>query len=88
MSRYRTQGEPQSSLPVRSVKSRALRWLVGWVLLPSLFLAGLFVSGMHWGARHPDSQWVSLTRWVATRLFDEDPQLFVDPLTDGKNLVP
>lgn len=79
MTQYRVQGEPrETSTP--SAKARVLRWLVGWVLLPLLCLGGLFVWGMHWGAHNPDSQWISLTRWVAVKVFDVDAQMFADSL--------
>lgn len=83
MTQYRVQGEPRETSTI-STKARLLRWLVGWVLLPLTCLGGLFVFGMHWGAHNPDSQWVSLTRWVAVKVFDEDAQLFADSLEESE----
>lgn len=85
MTQYRTQGEIMEKSPERSAKARFGRWFVGWVLLPLSLLAGLFVFGMHWGARHPESQWISLTRWIAVHVFDEDPQIFSDSITAQKD---
>jgi hypothetical protein len=48
-----------------------LRWLLGWVLVPLLLLAALFLAGVHVGARHPQ-MWLSRTTlWM----FDREPQL-------------
>ena len=42
-----------------------LRWLLGWVLTPSLFFGGIFLGGAYLGANHPDG-WVTRTvTWVA-----------------------
>lgn len=53
----------------RSFRSRALRWVFGWIALPGSLLLFLFAFGMHYGARHPDSGWVQGVRWVATKVF-------------------
>lgn len=41
-----------------------LRWLLGWVAIPSVFVLTLFLSGVHVGARNPD-MWLSrLMIWL------------------------
>lgn len=81
MSEYRRQGEVLESSQGPGMGRRVGRWLAGWVLVPTLLLAMLFIFGMHWGARHPDSQWISLTRWVAVKVFDEPSELFSDAIS-------
>ena len=42
-----------------------LRWLLGWVVSPSLFFGGIFLGGVYLGANHPEG-WVTRTvTWVA-----------------------
>jgi hypothetical protein len=31
-----------------------LRWVLGWIVLPGSLIAGLFLAGVHVGARRPD----------------------------------
>lgn len=75
MSDYRSEGDMMEA-ETPGLAGRALRWTVGWLLLPGLLLALLFVWGMHWGARNPDSSWVGMTRWVAQTVFSVDPERF------------
>lgn len=81
MAQYRRQGELLEEPQVSGVGRRMGRWFAGWVLAPALFLAAVFILGMHWGARHPDSQWISLSRWIAVRVFDEPSELFSDAIS-------
>lgn len=54
-----------------SKRASKLRWLLGWVIVPLLLLAALFLAGVHVGARHPQ-MWLSrATLWM----FDREPQL-------------
>jgi hypothetical protein len=54
-----------------SRRASKLRWLLGWVIVPLLLLGGLFLAGVHVGARHPQ-MWLSrATLWM----FDREPQL-------------
>jgi hypothetical protein len=48
--------EPEAEVPI----SR-LRWLLGWIVTPSLFFGGIFLGGVYLGANRPDG-WV--TRFV------------------------
>lgn len=75
MSEYRREGEVMEAA-TPSFAGRALRWIVGWLVLPGLLLAALFAWGMHWGARNPESSWVGMTRWIAQELFSVDPERF------------
>lgn len=86
MAQYRRQGEMLEEANPSGWGKRMGRWLAGWVLAPALFFAAVFIFGMHWGARHPDSQWVSLTRWVAVKVFDEPSELFSDAIS-GEQVV-
>lgn len=81
MAEYRRQGEVLEDAPGPGFLRRMARWMAGWMLAPALVLGLLFIFGMHWGARHPDSQWVSLTRWVAVKVFDEPSELFSDAIS-------
>ena len=47
-----------------------LRWLIGWVLVPVGFVATLFLSGVHVGARHPDMWMSRAVLWM----FDAEAQ--------------
>jgi len=41
-----------------------LRWLLGWVVSPSLFFGGIFLGGVYLGANRPEG-WVTRTvTWV------------------------
>ncbi len=54
------QPAPEADEPISRV-----RWLLGWVLTPSLFFGGIFLGGVYLGANHPDG-WVTRTvTWVA-----------------------
>ncbi len=41
-----------------------LRWLMGWLVIPALIVASLFLAGMHVGARHPDMWLARLLVWL------------------------
>ncbi len=52
-----------------------LRWVLGWIVLPGTLLAGLFLAGVHVGARHPDRV---LARTLL-KLFDAEPGVAAAP---------
>lgn len=81
MTQYRRQGELLEEPIASGFGRRMARWLAGWVLAPALLLTMVFILGMHWGVRHPDSQWISLTRWIAIHVFDEPSELFSDAIS-------
>lgn len=42
-----------------------VRWLLGWVVTPSLFFGGIFLGGVYLGANHPDGWVAGSVMWVA-----------------------
>lgn len=59
-------------------KSSRLRMLLGWVVVPGLILAGLFLAGVHVGARHPQMGLSRAVLWVMSA----EPQL--GPATESE----
>lgn len=42
-----------------------VRWLLGWIVTPSLFFGGIFLGGVYLGANHPDGWVTRFVLWVA-----------------------
>lgn len=64
----------EASKPAAESESKSLEvskgrsmfaWLVGWLLIPSFVVGGLFGAGVHVGARHPDMLLSRAVLWAA-----------------------
>lgn len=42
-----------------------VKWLLGWVLSPTLFFGGIFLGGAYLGANHPEGWVTRSVLWVA-----------------------
>ena len=42
-----------------------VRWLLGWVVSPTLFFGGIFLGGAYVGANHPEGWVTRSVLWVA-----------------------
>ena len=51
-------GEPEA--PISGV-----RWLLGWIVTPSLFFGGIFLGGVYLGANRPEGWVTRFVLWVA-----------------------
>jgi hypothetical protein len=51
-----------------------LRWVLGWIVLPGTLIAGLFLAGVHVGARRPDQ---GLAR-LLLKVFGGEPGVAVE----------
>lgn len=51
--------------------SSKLRWILGWIGVPGLLIAGLLLAGVHVGARHPQMGLTRAVLWVMSA----EPQL-------------
>lgn len=42
-----------------------LSWVMGWLVVPTVFLASIFGGGVLYGAHFPESWWTRSVLWVA-----------------------
>jgi hypothetical protein len=68
-------GKPVVSEPTSSEGGGRLRWVLGWIVLPSTIIAALFLAGVHVGARGPDR---ALARMVL-KAFGGKPGVAAEP---------
>ena len=41
-----------------------IRWVLGWVMVPSLLVGAIFGGGVHLGATNPESWYTAAVVWV------------------------
>jgi len=63
-----------------------LRWIVGWLLIPGLVIAGLFSCGVHVGARHPDMFLTRAVLWMTNSEAQRGPQTSDEAAPLGRQL--
>jgi hypothetical protein len=49
-------------------KAGVLRWIIGWMVVPALVLGGIFGTGLHLGANHPEAWYTRAVMWIAELL--------------------
>jgi hypothetical protein len=47
------------------VRPSALRWVIGWILVPSLVIFAIFGFGLHIGANNPEAWYARAVMWIA-----------------------
>ena len=67
-------------------KPGKIAWIIGWILVPGLVIGGLFLAGVHVGARHPDMFLTRGVLWMTGSEAQRGPQTSAEAAPLGRQV--